>query len=131
MQPSDFTVIHAYTRAQAIADGMLIDITPMAAEAGITLPTVVSANLYHDHIVPPADTVDLGQSIEGRLWDVLMVFRASARHAEENRIEFPVDFVSGRLSNGAPTVETVRVIAMVHPGDNGEPVITIMLPGDE
>lgn len=131
MQPSDFSVIHTYTRAQAIADGMLIDVTPMAVDAGITLPTVVSANLYHGHIVPPANMVDLGQSIEGRLWDVLMVLRASARQAEENRIEFPVDFVSGRRSNGSPTVEAVRVIAMVHPGDAGEPVITIMLPGDE
>lgn len=131
MQPSDFTVIHTYTRTQAIADGMLIDITPMAAEAGIALPTVVSANLYHGHVVPPTNTLDLGQSIEARLWDVLMVLRASARQAEEYRIEFPVDFVSGRRANGFPTVETARVTAMVHPGDAGEPVITIMLPGDE
>ena len=130
MQPSDFAVIHSYTRTQAIADGMLIDVTPMASEAGITLPMVVSANLYHGHVVPPASTVDLGQSIEARLWDVLMVFRAYAKNAPDSRIEFSVDFVAGRRANGAPTVETVRVTAIVHPGDAGEPVITIMLPED-
>lgn len=131
MQPSDFTVIHSYTRSQAIADGMLIDITPMAAEAGITLPTVVSANLYHGHIVPPANTLDLGQSIDGRLWDVLMVLRAFAKRAEGNRIQFLVDFVAGRGRNGVPTMQTVTVLAMVHPDDVGKPVITIMLPEDE
>lgn len=131
MQPSDFTVIHSYTRSQAIADGMLIDITPMAAEAGIALPTVVSANLYHGHVVPPTNTLDLGQSIEGRLWDVLMVLRAYAKRAEGNRIAFPVDFVDGRTPQGAPSAETVKVIAMIHPGDDADPVITIMLPEDE
>ena len=131
MQPSDFTAIHTYTRAQAISDGMLIDITPMATEAGIALPTVVSANLYHGHVVPPTNTLDLGQSIEGRLWDVLMVLRAYGKRAEGNRITFPVDIVAGRTPEGAPRVVTVKVIAMVHPSDDAEPVITIMLPEDE
>ena len=131
MQPSDFTVIHSYTRSQAIADGVLIDVTSMAQEAGIRFPTVVSANLYHNHFVPSAGSARSGQSIEGRLWDVLMVFRTYATRTPGSRVTFPVEFVSGHASSGAPVRRTVRILAIVHPGDEGEPVITLMLPGDE
>lgn len=131
MQPSDFTVIHSYTRSQAIGDGVLIDITETAQESGIRYPTVITDNLYRSYIHPPANTVDLGQSEEGRLWDVLSVMRAYSSRAEGDRITFPVDFVVGRTSTGAPVVKTATVLAMVHPGDAGEPVVTIMLPGDE
>lgn len=131
MQPSDFTVIHSCTRAQALNDGMLIDMTEMAAEAGIKYPTAVSGNLYHEHIVPSANTLDIDQSMVGRLWDVLMVFRVYAQRSQGSRVSFPVDFVSGRSSGGAPVVRTVTVLAMVHPGDSGEPVVTFMLLEDE
>ena len=131
MQPFDFTVIHSYTRSQAIDDGMLLDISESASEAGVRFPTAVSANLYHNHVVPPASTAKSGQSVEGRLWDVLMVFRTYATRTPGSRVTFPVEFVSGHASSGAPVRRTVRILAIVHPGDEGEPVITLMLPGDE
>lgn len=131
MESRDFTVIHTYTRSQAIEDGVLIDITSTARESGIRYPTVVTENLYRTYIEPPPNTVDLGQSEEGRLWDVLSVMRAYASRSQGDRISFPVDFVVGRTSDGAPVVRAATILAMVHPGDAGEPVVTIMLPGDE
>ena len=131
MEHRDFTVIHSYTRSQAIDDGVLIDITSTAQESGVRYPTVITDNLYRSYIDSPANTVDLGQSAEGRLWDVLSVMRAYASRAEGDRITFPVDFVVGRTRTGAPVVKTATILAMVHPGDAGEPVVTIMLPGDE
>jgi uncharacterized protein YunC (DUF1805 family) len=38
-------VIHAYTRAQAIEDGTLVDVTETAKEAGIKYPTAVTEAL--------------------------------------------------------------------------------------
>jgi len=35
------TVIHTYTRAQAIEDGVLIDVSEMAREAGFRWPVAV------------------------------------------------------------------------------------------
>ena len=61
MQPSDFTVIHCYTRSQAIEDGMLVDITTMAQEAGLRYPTAVSAKPYHNHEIPPVNLNKDGQ----------------------------------------------------------------------
>ena len=130
-QDFDFVVIHTYTRAQALEDGVLIDVTDMAHEAGIKHPTAVSTNLYHNYIVPPLALAKEGQSIEGRLWDMLCIFRGAALRSSSDTIEFPVRFRMlpsvGRPSPG----EIISITARVHPGDCGEPVITLMLPGDD
>ena len=38
-------VIYTYTRAQAIEDGVLVDVSTLAAEAGIRYPTAVTRGL--------------------------------------------------------------------------------------
>ena len=123
----DFKLTYSYTRAQAIADGVLIDVTAQAKEAGFKLSTVVTDNLYHQYIVPPEGLVCEGQSVEGRLHDVLwMVLLAAKAGVGGDRVETDVLFLMapGKL-------ETVRVVAVVGPGDKAEPVLTVMLPGDD
>ena len=51
-EPSD--LIHSYTRAQAIEDGVLVDVSDVAKEAGFKIHTVVTDNLFHTYIAPPA-----------------------------------------------------------------------------
>ena len=123
----DFELIYAYTRAQAIADGVLIDVTAQAREVGFKLHTVVTDSLFHNYIVPPQGLEGEGQSVEGRLHDVLwMVLVAARKQSEGAYVETDVLFLmaSGRQ-------EKVKVVAVVGPGDEGEAVLTIMLPGDD
>lgn len=123
----DFELIYSYTRAQAIADGVLIDVTAEARETGFKLHTVVTDNLYHRYIVPPAGLEGEGQSVEGRLHDVLwMVLVAAKKQSEGSYVENHVLFL---MAPGRQ--EKVKVVAVVGPGDEGEPVLTIMLPGDD
>jgi hypothetical protein len=35
-------LIHSYSRAEAIADGVLVDVTPVAREAGIRFPVALT-----------------------------------------------------------------------------------------
>ncbi len=42
--------IYSYTRAQAIEDGVLVDATDMAQEAGIHLPVAVSQAVWDQYI---------------------------------------------------------------------------------
>ena len=42
----DFEVVSCYTRANAIADGVLIDVTERACQVGFKLPTVVTATVW-------------------------------------------------------------------------------------
>ena len=41
-------VIYAYTRAEAIADGVLIDVTETAKEVGFRLPVALTAAAWAD-----------------------------------------------------------------------------------
>ena len=123
----DFELVYSYSRAQAIADGVLIDVTAQAREAGFKLHTVVTDNLYHRHIVPPAGLEGEGQSVGGRLHDVLwMVLVAARKQPEGSYVETNALFL---MAPGRQ--EKVKVVAVVGPGDEGEPVLTIMLPGDD
>jgi hypothetical protein len=123
----DFEVFSVYTRAQALADGVLIDVSDLAKEAGFKWPVAVTDHLYHGYIVPTLDLVSAGQSISGRLWDVLSVLRAAISTGKDlSSLNITVSFLMA--PNAAP--EPVEFLALAGPGDSGEPVITIMLPED-
>jgi len=126
-----FDLIYSYTRAQAIEDGVLIDVTSMAKEAGIKYPVALTDGLYHELIVPPLELAKEGQTIEGRLWDTLMVFRYAASGADGNLIYFHVRFQTSSTSEGSPVTRLARLKALCHGGDDLEPVITIMLPEED
>ena len=55
-------VIFSYTRAQAIEDGVLVDLTEWAAETGFKIPVACTATVWHQYIMPPNGTKELGQS---------------------------------------------------------------------
>ncbi len=120
-------VISSYSRAQAIEDGMLVDVTETAKEAGVKYPTVVTNNLFATWINPSDKAKRYGQDLQGRLWDVLFVFTQGARKSADSHITFKVIFADGP----APADRhTVTLWAICDGGDTGEPVITIMLPED-
>jgi len=120
-------LIYSYTRKMAIEDGVLIDVTANAAEVGFSLNTVVTDNLLHGYVVPPAGLDGEGQSMLGRLHDLLMLARVAAGgQPDGDRVSFKVAFLMrpGHL-------ETVQVILHIGPGDHGEAVLTLILPEDD
>lgn len=131
-------VIFSYTRAQAIEDGVLIDLTEWARETGFKIPVACTAEVWHRYITSPKGTRELGQSERGRAHDSLwMLFMAiKARSAKQSPSE------PGRECNDQLLYEviflqtphrheTVTLKSICGPGDNGEPVITIMLPVED
>jgi len=122
-------VIYSYTRKQAIEDGVLIDVSEMAIEAGIKYPVAVTSTVYYDYVVPDDKLTVHGQSVEGRLWDVLWMFRINAQKNPSDIVIFSVLFVMP--SGNDSQLVTVRLKAVCGPGDIGEPVITIMKPEED
>jgi len=124
---NNWNLIYAYTRSQAIEDGVLVDVTEQAKAIGFRLHTVVTDHLFHGYVEPPAGLEGEGQSVTGRLHDLMVLALFAARKAvNTDRVTFKVDFL---MAPGRK--ETVEVIAHIGPGDNGEPVLTIMLPEDD
>jgi DNA repair protein RadC len=121
-------VIYAYTRAQALADGVLIDISSMAKEAGFRHPTAITADL-HATLTPNRRERSYGQSYEGRLWDVLFMARLAARRAIwDSQTAFSVSQAVCPGERGRLRRRSLNLWLVVGPGDEHEPVITIGFP---
>ncbi|MBE0428087.1 MAG: hypothetical protein IBX72_15790 [Nitrospirae bacterium] len=126
----DRDVIYKYSREQAIRDGVLVDVTETAKEAGIKYPTAVTEALWN-YIEPTEKLERMGQSIQGRLWDVLYLFAIATRCVSKGcaELHYDVDF----LMENSVLFETheVKLKAVCGPGDNHEPVITLMLEDED
>lgn len=121
----DAEVISTYTRKDALEDGTLIDVTTTAREAGIRWPVAVTSALWVEIVPNEEDAAKHGQSMEGRLWDVLWLFRCEAIRTHGAALSYPVLMIEHGKH------KTVAVKGRIHPGDNGKPVITLMLPSED
>jgi DNA repair protein RadC len=124
-------VIYSYTRSQALEDGVLVDVSKMASEAGFRYPTAITADL-HARITPNEREKALGQSYEGRLWDVVFLASFAARRSgTQDRCSFEVGlFEADEAFPHRTHRRTLSLWMVVGPGDQGEPVITIGFPED-
>jgi hypothetical protein len=120
-------LIFAYTRAQAVADGVLVDVSELAREAGFKIPVAVTAGVWAECVEVPRGVT--GQDETGRLWDVLTVLRHTiAAKGNGSRVDFAVHV---RKDNEESTPPLVPLYAVCGPGDDAEPVITVMLPHED
>ncbi len=117
-------VISSYSRTNALEDGVLHDVTKMAKEAGIKFPVAITDRLA-ELVTPSPAEVKAGQSWDGRLWDVLFMFSMAAKKAEGNLLLYEVLFYNEHGKNFKHERETIK--AVVGPGDEFEPVITLMV----
>ena len=81
-------VIFSYTRAQAIADRVLIDVTPTAVEAGFRFPTAVTGDLMAaiETIPPQYSHEDVKAACMGRALDRLRLRSQSETGMLPNRL---------------------------------------------
>lgn len=117
-------VISVYTRKQAIEDGTLVDVSETAREAGIKFPVALTRSVWCEYVEVPTGVT--GQDERGRLWDVVWMLRIAAARSEGEQIYYRL-YV--RNNNRPPKLVTLK--ALCGPGDNGEPVITVMLPDED
>jgi hypothetical protein len=69
------------------------------------------------------------QDVQGRLWDVLWMTRCAIRRAPRGTERVPVQLYRVPRDGRGVCPQPVSLVARCGPGDNGEPVITIMQPG--
>jgi Family of unknown function (DUF6573) len=119
--------IHRYTRADALRDGVLIDASAVAREAGIRYPVALTSAAWARSVaVPPGVEC---QDEAGRLWDVLWLLRCAAGRSDGGpEVRFGVHVCRDNRDRTPPLV---RLKAMCGPGDQGEPVVTVMLPDED
>ncbi len=126
-------VLFAYTRRQAIEDGMLVDVTETAREAGFRIPVAVSRSVWERLVALPEGYRGF-QDERGRLWDVLWMARHYAlRAADSDRVRMCVpvrDIRKDLRDSNRPPRRHFPVMA-IGAGDDGSPAITVMFPEDD
>lgn len=118
-------VISTYSRSEALADGELIDVTKTAKEAGIKIPTAVSKAVW-GYMIDNEDKPDEKQ-IDIKTWDVCFMLSFAIRISKNNSniLKYPIT----RISNGK--TEDVILKAIIGPGDDPNPVMTILMPDED
>ena len=126
-------VIYSYTRAQAIDDGVLIDATEMARDAGFKWPVALTVAAWSDCVAwSDADNErQVYQDQSGRLWDVLFMASFAVRTANNANRQLQFDLLRIPRNGRSTTSQRLTLKLILGPGDGGEPVITIMLPGED
>ncbi|HTT46001.1 MAG TPA: DUF6573 family protein [Thermoplasmata archaeon] len=123
-------VVVVYTRAQAIGDGLLVDVSEVAKEAGLSIPTVVTRHVWEECVEVPPE-LEGEQDEPGRLWDVVytcaVALRAAVR-AGRTGDRLPFELL---VRPADPSLRTERLLAVVGPGDTPDPVLTIEYPEDD
>lgn len=123
---SDDVLIFSYSRKEAIEDGVLIDVTPTAKEAGFRFPVALTSAAWATCVSVPDGLTD--QDETGRLWDVLTMLRHACRSrtGDESLRLFDV-----LVLNEGTTPKPVRLKAVCGPDDDLSPCLTVMLPDED
>lgn len=121
---TDDDLISVYTRADAIADGALVDVSATACETGFRWPVAVTAGVWG--LIANIPTAYSHEDVDVRLWDVLYLAAWAARRAPGD-----TDRVQYRLTLHTDDATEAELVMQICPGDDYEPVITIMLPTED
>ena len=121
-------VLYSYTRAQAIADGVQVEVSKVAAEAGIRFPVFLTRTVFDAFVtVPPGVTA---QDEAGRLWDIVWMLHFAIRKAGNHSSRMPFALYV-RNDNRRPKL--IKLIATCGPldMDDPQPAITVMMPDED
>jgi len=123
-------IIFSYTRKQAIEDGVLMDLCqpvyePMLKMLGFKIHIAITATAFHEAVGDPEAMAKErpGDVLRG-VWTMLKVIREEIGRSKEG-----VDRIHFQLPR--PPGKPCALWVHIGPGDEGEPVLTIMLEGED
>ena len=121
-------VIYSYTRKQAVADGVQVEVTKTAQEAGIKFPMFLTRAVWDAYVAVPEGVT--GQDEAGRLWDVVWMTRFAILRTHGHTDRCPVALY---VRNDNHRAKLVKLIAQCGPldMDDPSPAITVMMPDED
>jgi len=121
-------------RAEAITNGLLIDVTVIAVEAGFMIPVALTRAAWDEMVAwtEQDSRRQIAQDMASRLWNVLWVLRCHSQVKRDKPIyELPFEVHSLPRDMKSRRPQATWLKAVIQPGDAGEAVITIMLPRED
>lgn len=128
--------LSVFSRAQALADGVLVDVTQVCKTLNVAMPfkfhvamTATAWGEFVDWDESAQNPYGKDASVAGRLDDVLFMALVAARQASPDAEE--IQFNVSRLTPTTHRPVTGSLKMHCGGGDQGEPVLTLMLVGED
>lgn len=123
-------VIHRHSRQQMVDDGLLVVVpTELARQAGFLVPLGVLQEVWESCIAWGEEDSrhQVPQDQVGRLWDLLTVLRYKAKASDGGDTIF-FTLVRVPRDGKSKLPKNTDLKAVIGPGDDMKPVITVMFP---
>ena len=121
-------VIYSYTRAQAVADGVQVEVTKTAQEAGIKFPVFLTRTVFDAYVAVPEGVT--GQDEAGRLWDICWMLRFAIARSHGHTDRLPVALYVRNDNRAARLVKLIASCGALDI-DDPQPAITVMMPDED
>jgi hypothetical protein len=121
-------VIYSYTRAQAVADGVQVDVSKVAAEAGIRFPVFLTRTVFDAYVAVPEGVT--GQDEAGRLWDIVWMLRFGILRRPPGCTRITVALYVRNDNRAARLVKLIATCGALDI-DDPQPAITVAMPDED
>jgi hypothetical protein len=120
-------VIYAYSRSQAVADGVQVDVTKTAQEAGIKFPMFLTRAVFDAYVAVPEGVT--GQDEAGRLWDLVWMARFAILRSHGHTDRLTVALYVRNDNHRAKLVKLIATCSALDI-DDPQPALTLMMPDE-
>jgi len=118
---SEIPLIHSYTRHEAIADGVLVDIEKdfpgMSKQAGLEFPVVLTARAFSRYVALNTNAKKALEDPKGRLWDVLWMLRIRIKFIKLSSDNKKLDNIKFSFLCTVPSEDEPFAIETLPPSD--------------
>ena len=132
---TDVDAFLAYTRKDAIADGVLVDLSQgelseLVRQAGFVYPIAMTCTAFERYVAVTPAAQAAGNDVKGRLWDILTMLRLAIRRLEAETRSENLTFQFLCIVDAAEPV-LAELKAIIGPDDDGDPCLTLLLPDED
>lgn len=122
--------VSAAARKQAIEDGLLIDVSDVAWDAGFSRPTFVTASVWNDCVAWAADddAKQVRQDQQERLWNLLLMAWVGNPRA---RASVAYRLLRVPRDGQSKVAQTVLLKIVLSKADDGARLLTILFPDED
>lgn len=122
-------IVYKYTRADAIQDGVLIDVSETAQQEGFFFPVALTQAVWDECVAWSADDNERTNTLQdqdGRLRDLITMLKRTIRASGSSAGPELLFSVFRTPRKGGRLPRRVELVSVCGPGDSFEPVLTIL-----
>gem|GEM_PF-1592640 len=125
--PTELNTVYAYSRARAIEDGVLIDVTRQAKDLGIRCPAALTALVWAEIVTASVADEFANDITEETRVKELLEMAAMQMEATTNKAARFLYYATTSINSS----KNFELMVIMSAGDDGREVLTVMFPHED